>query len=148
MRIAVVIALATALLSVGCSASVGTINHDPQAAAREAEEFVRLCVVDDDVPAAYAMFGEEAQEQVDLATFTQQMEIVNEGGRPKSVRATSWESLPGERALVVFLVGTDVPREYYYRVVMEGTLGTGYRPFAVFRGDGPYPESSLRQDLK
>ncbi len=146
MRAIAVVVFVLGLLATGCSVEI--TDHDAQTAAKQAEEFVRLCTVEDDAAAAYSMFSEEVQEQLSLPLFESQIAAINAGGGPTSVRATSWEPFPGEAALQIFLVGTDAPREFYYRLVMQGTRKTGYHPFAIFCGDAPYPESSLRQDLK
>lgn len=38
-------------------------------------------------------------------------------------------------------------QKFYYRVIMVGTMETGYHPFVLYRSFEPYPTTELRREL-
>jgi hypothetical protein len=145
-RPATLVALAlVAASAAGCTARI--LRHDQNVAAARAEEFLTHAVVEQDFAAAHQMFGDEAKQRVSQAALADLVRQQHPKGFPTSVRAIEFEPVPGQAAIQIFLLGESPSEKFYYRVPLVGTVEDGYSPDGIYRGNGPYPTSPLRQRL-
>ena len=101
-----------------------------------------------DAEAGYSLLSESARQQLSLEQFKQVNAKLHPSTFPTKVVANEFESIPGEKAMNIFLIGENRKEQFYYRLPMEGTVTDGYRVSGLYRGNGPYPASNLRQKLK
>lgn len=141
------LAAATLFLLVGCRA--GVIFHNEGTAARAATEFAQAAFVAQDFPRAYPLLSTAFRAKYSEAAFTQSVRAMHPAGWPQSVRATSYEPVPGANGLSVFLEGqgADPAVVFYYRLSMEGNALVGYRPTGLYRRGEPYPSNPSRRPL-
>lgn len=133
------------LFSSGC---IRVLHHDEQKAAIEAEKFAEVAFVQQDFKQAYNTISDELKKYISLDEFTSTIEKMHPDGYPLNVSAVEYEPVPGQQAMNIFLCGQDEQGDYYYyRFVMQGTADKGYEVNGCFRGNGPYPNSSMRQPL-
>ncbi len=59
-----------------------------------------------------------------------------------------FEPIPGQEGMNIYLTGENGAEKFYYRIPMKGSEGKGYKAAGVFRGQGPYAPSELRQPLQ
>ena len=138
--------LATGLVWIlSCTARV--LRHDQSVAAAEAEEFLVIAVVKQDIATAYRMLRDETRQAVSETAFADIVKQQHPTGYPIAVRATEYEPVPGQAAIQIFLVGERDSERFYYRVPLVGTVDAGYVVDGFYRGNGPYPPSTLRQAL-
>jgi len=129
----------------GCRAQV--LRHDQHIAAEQAQLFLQRLVIEQDVPSAHAMLREQDKGQLTLAQLKDVVSKEHQQGYPDKVWAIEFEPVPGQAAIQIFLAGENRREKFYYRVPMVGTVDSGYHPAGFYRGNGPYPSSSLRQKL-
>lgn len=110
------------LLLSGCS---DTIDHDPNLAARKAEEFAALAYVQQDFAGAYALLTESTRRHVSPAQFQQTLAKNQAGAKPAKVVAQEYEPMSGEKAIYIYLVGDNGGTSY--RITLEGSGASGYR---------------------
>jgi hypothetical protein len=136
------------LLAIGCGVpTVTVLHHDEDKAAEEAEKFAQVAFVQHDPQAAYTVFSEEMKKEITFAIMADTLKKLHPTGYPTHVSATEFEPMPGQPAMNIFLRGKRDNEDFYYRLVMKGTVDTGYRVAGFFRGNGPPPASKLRQPL-
>jgi hypothetical protein len=136
--------LVLAMVWLGCAES---IHHDEAAAAKKAEEFARVTFVKQDIENGYALLADGTKGYVSPAQFKAVVEKLHPRGLPKTVTATEYEPMFGEKALYVYLIGENAGQHFYYRLTMEGTATTGYRVLRLDRGGSPYPPSSDKKSF-
>jgi hypothetical protein len=137
--------LMVVLFSAGC---VTVLRHEPQKAADEAEGFARTALIRQNLQAAYDASADEFQDYYSLEEFTDFIVKMHPDGYPDKVTATEYEPIPGQPAMNIYLVGTSENVSFYYRFVMQGSADDDYKVIGIYRGSGPYPESSIRQPLE
>jgi hypothetical protein len=142
----VFIPLVLILFVSGC-VTARVLNHDPMMAAAEAQKFADTAFVQQDPQQAYDMLSDGMKNGYSLKEFTGILEKLHPTGYPTEVTATEYEPILGQPAMSIFLEGQNENENFYYRLVMKGTSDVGYRVDGVYRGNGPYPESSLREPL-
>jgi hypothetical protein len=135
------------LILAACSCQLQVIEHDEIAAAKGAERFLQLLILDHKAAAAYEMLSDAARREISLSLLEMATKEQHPDGYPVTISSTEYEPVPGQAAMQIFLVGERGPQHFYYRVPMFGTASSGYRPGGFLRGSGPYPPSSLRQPL-
>jgi hypothetical protein len=91
--------------------------------------------------------SDDAREHISLEEFTAVVANMHPTGMPSRIEASEFEPVPGQEAMNIFLVGESAGEPFYYRFGMRGTVAKGYRVSGLFRGNGPYPASPLRQGL-
>ena len=130
------LALAFVMGLMGCK---GSIDHDETSAAKSAFEFARVAFVKRDIENGYALLSDSAKRYVSLEKFKEVVFQLHPKAFPKSVTATEYEPVPGDKTIYIYLIGENSGERFYYRLAMEGTATTGYRVVRLYRGDGPYP---------
>ncbi|MDG3007974.1 hypothetical protein [Paludisphaera mucosa] len=138
-------------LALGLSAFLGVsvwgvrvYRHQPADAARAAEQFADLAVVRSDVAGSYARIAPEFQRTISEERLGDAVAKMHPAGRPKEVRATEYEPMPGQAAMMIFLKGTRGDESFFYRFMMLGDQPSGYRVGGFWRGSGPYPPSARK----
>ncbi len=135
--------LTVLLFLVGC---ISVITHDEKKAAVAAEEFARIALVKQNLSEAYDLLS-----PVGKPTFGQFQDVLTKmhpSAFPLTLRATEFEPIPGQNGINIFLLGEHGSEIFYYRLLMAGTAALGYKVSGIWRGNGPYPASKLRQELK
>jgi hypothetical protein len=130
----------------GC-VTARVLHHDPLMAAMEAQKFADAAFVQHDPQKAYDLSSDGMKQSHSLEEFTGILENLHPTGYPSEVTATEYEPILGQAAMSIFLEGQNENENFYYRLVMKGTSDEGYRVDGFYRGNGPYPESSLRMPL-
>ena len=131
----------------GCRA--GVFVHDEHTAAKSAEAFAQAAFVERDFPRAYAQLAPALRAERTEAAFTEIVRTMHPLAWPSSVRASSFEPVPGTATMQVYLEGRAAGSEeaFFYRLLMQGSAPGGYQPAGLFRRDAPYPSSGLRRPL-
>lgn len=122
------------------------ITHDERAAARVADRFADLAFVQKDNAGAYALLTPELQGELANEALADGMAKMHPAAWPESVAADEFEPMPGQRAMNIYLAGKAGDEAFFYRFVMMGDKGSGYRVGGLFRGNGR-PASSNRRPL-
>ena len=141
----VIVALVASVFAAGCTARL--LRHDQNVAAARAEEFLTHAVLKQDIAAAHLMLREQTKEKFTHAALAKVVQQQHPKGYPTSLRAIEYEPVPGQAAIQIFLFGENPSEKFYYRVPLVGTVDEGYSPDGIYRGNGPYPPSALRQPL-
>ncbi len=126
------------------SCSVKVINHNQSSASKAAEKFANLAFIQSDYANAYQLLDAELQKMVTQEKLTETVSKMHTNGRPATIQAIEYEPMPGQRAMQIYLKGTQGKEEFYYRFVMTGDLEAGYKIGGLFRGTGPYPPSNRK----
>lgn len=108
----------------GCS---DTVDHDPNQAARKAEEFAALAYVQQDFAGAYALLTESTRRHVSPAQFQQTLIKNQAGAKPAKVVAQEYEPMSGEKAIYIYLAGDHGGVPTSYRITLEGSAASGYK---------------------
>jgi hypothetical protein len=111
-------------------------EHNPNLAAKKAEEFATLAFVKQDFDGAYALLAESTQRHVSAAQFKQTLAKNQTAIRPAKVVAKEYEPMPGEKAIYVFLTGGNSSEQFSFRITMEGTADKGYKVLRFDPGSG------------
>ncbi len=137
------------LFVIGCGVPTVTfLHHDENKAAVEAEKFAQVAFVQHDTQGAYKAFADEMKKEITFEIMADALKKMHPTGYPKVVSAVEFEPMLGQKAMNIYLHGKNDREDFYYRFVMGGTEETGYRVTGFFRGNGPYPGSSMRMPLK
>lgn len=128
--------------SIACGISV--IGHDEQAAAKSAAKFADLAFVQSDYAGARALLLPQLEQATAGDKLAADLSKLHPKGHPSEVRAIEFEPLPGQRAMLIYLKGTQDDEEFFYRLLMVGDQGAGYKVGGLWRGSGPYPPSARK----
>jgi hypothetical protein len=120
------------------------IVHDEQAAAKEAATFADFAFVRSDFAGAYALLSQQMKAGGTTNWLKAEVAKMHSGTHPSEVAATEFEPLPGQRAMNIYVKGTLQREEFFYRLLMVGDKGSGYKVGGLWRGSGPYPPSGRR----
>jgi hypothetical protein len=126
------------------SCGVNVIVHDQHAAAKAATKFAELAYIRSDYAAAEALFLPQLQPVVPTDKLTAEVNKMHPKGRPSEVKAMEYEPIPGQRTMSIYLEGNDDGESFFYRLLMAGDRGSGYRVAGLWRGSGPYPRSARK----
>lgn len=137
--------VAIALLA-NCSGSV--ISHDEDMAAKSAIHFAKVAIVQHDIQNGYSLLSENIKKSTPIEKYSEVLTQMHPASYPLSLTADEFEPIPGQRGMNILLHGENGAEQFYYRLTMEGTAGTGYKVAGLYRGNGPYPPSKLKQKLK
>ena len=135
------------LLVVLCSSiscGINVIVHDQQAAAKSAAKFADVALVQSDYSVARSMLSPELEQATTGDKLAAEVGKMHPKGRPSDVKAVEFEPLPGQRAMNIFLKGTQGDEEFFYRLLMVGDENAGYKVGGLWRGSGPYPPSARK----
>jgi hypothetical protein len=133
-----------ALALIGC---VESIQHDEAAARRKAEEFARVAFVRHDVENGYALLAEATKRYVSPAQFKEVLVKMHPNNFPRTVVASEYEPMPGEKAIYIFLNGENGSEHFYYRLTMQGTATADYRVLRFDRSTQPYSSSNEKRQF-
>lgn len=133
-------------LVTGCG-KVYIISHDEDKAALQAEKFAQTAYVDQKLKQAYSMLSGTLRESLTAEAFEDAIKQMHPGKFPSDIQATEFEPIPGQRAMIIYLVGTSDSEEFHYRMFMTGTSGDGYKVEGFYRAREAYPPSQLRKKL-
>jgi len=136
------------IFAVGLLGCAKSINHDEVAAGKKAEEFARITFVRQDIENGYALLADGTKRYVSQDQFKAVVAKLHPKAFPKTVTASAYEPMPGEKAIYIFLIGDNSGEHFYYRLTMEGTGTTGYRVLRFDRSTSPYPPSNEKQSFK
>lgn len=131
---------------ISCTATA--ISHNEDMAAKSAIEFSKVALVQHDIQNGYSLLSENAKKTISFDKYSQAFSQMHPSSYPISLTAQEFEPMPGQKGMNIFLYGENASERFYYRFTMEGTGGTGYKVSGMYRGNGPYPPSGLRQELK
>ncbi|MBM3212679.1 hypothetical protein FJZ33_10690 [Candidatus Poribacteria bacterium] len=131
---------------IGCTATV--ISHDEDMAAKSAIAFSKVALVQHDIQNGYSLLSDNAKKTISFEKYSQVLSQMHPSLYPLSLTAEEFEPMPGQKGMNIFLYGENGSEKFFYRCTMEGTAGTGYKVSGIYRGNGPYPPSKLRQKLK
>jgi hypothetical protein len=84
----------------------------------------------------------EARGALPPDVFSENVAKMHPNGYPDHVSAAESEPLPGRAAMNVYLKGQNATEKFFYRILMVGGKGTGYKVAYIGRGNGPYPPSN------
>src|SRR5439155_13511596 len=133
---------------IGGSCRSTVLSHDEELAASKAVEFAETTFIKKDFEKGYILLADSAKQAINFEQFQQTCQHMHPQSFPTTLRATEFEPLPGQKAMNIFLTGENGGEKFYYRIAMEGTAPTGYQVLGLYRGNGPYPSSNLRQQLR
>jgi hypothetical protein len=131
-----------ACLSISCGVKV--ISHDAQAAAKSAAKFGDHAFVKADYAGARALLTPQLEQVTAGDKLAIELDKMHPKGRPAEIKAIEYEPLPGQRAMNIYLKGMLGDEEFFYRLLMLGDQGTGYKVGGLWRGSGPYPPSARK----
>ncbi len=140
-------AIAFLLLS-SCTPSVNVIYHSEEMASDRALEFIETAFIKRDYKLAYSTASETFKNNIPIDKFSDSIAKIHPAGFPKTVKATDFEPIPGQKAMYIFIYGENENEKFYYQLTMEGTKETNYKVLALRRSDEPFPFNKLRQPLK
>jgi membrane-bound lytic murein transglycosylase B len=133
------------MLTAACfGVSAKVLHHLPSKAGTAAEEFAQVAFIENDTAAAYSLTADEFQAEFSQAQFGAAVRQMHTNGRPITVSAEEYESIPGQAAMHIFLVGQSDDEEFYYQMLMYGTSSKGYKVAGIFRSNGPPAESNRK----
>lgn len=130
------------LVLLACSAQI--LHHDEDAAAQGAQDFSRFAFVERDYDAAYRLLSSEAQGRLTGQTFEATVQGMHPNTSPLLVDAREFEPIPGQRAMYIYVEGTNAGETFHYRLLMLGDGSTGYRIGGFWRSVDAYPPSPRR----
>jgi len=133
------------MFAVGLMGCVESVNHDELSAGKKAEEFARNAFVKQDIENGYALLADGTKRYVSLAQFKEVVSKLHPKAFPKTVIASEYEPMAGEKAIYIFLMGENSGEHFYYRLTMEGTATTGYKVLRLDRAGQPYPSSNEKK---
>ena len=134
-------------LSLGCAPQVNVFHHEPSMAAKQADRFAETVFITRNFEEAYGMLSDGMKAHFSFEQFKELVAKMHPSGYPLNVRSTEFEPMPGQKAMNIFLVGEHGEKKFYYRFTMEGVKETDYKVSGLWRGQGPYPPSKMRQTL-
>ena len=131
----------------GCASCVTftSFYHDPDKAAAKAVIFAKEAFIDLNQPEAYGYLSKDVRSNLSFDQFINVIAQMHPHKFPQVVEATEYEPVPGQKAVVIWLVGENASEKFDYRMVMVGTSG-GYQVAAVVRVQQKTP-SHLRKPL-
>jgi hypothetical protein len=133
---------------VGLISCMESFDHDAVSAGKKAEEFARVTFVRGEFENGYALLADGTKRYVSLGQFKAVVSKLHPNAFPKTVTASEFEPMPGEKAIYIFLAGENAGARFYYRLTMEGTATTGYKVLRFDRSNAPPAPSQDRQKLK
>jgi hypothetical protein len=139
-----VVAIAATIFAV-FSLFLRPVHHDLSQARAVAKHFAARAFVDQKSERAYLLVSDKMKQDFAMAEFHEAIIKLHPDGFPSSIAVDEFEPIQGERALNVFVTGSDGERKYFYRLRLYGDKNDGYRVEQFARGSGPYPPSMLRQ---
>ncbi|MGH9881917.1 MAG: hypothetical protein ACRD6N_10810 [Pyrinomonadaceae bacterium] len=128
-----------------CVATITTIYHDQDKAATRAISFAKEAFIDLNQPEAYGFLSEEVRSNLSLDKFIDVIGQMHPRSFPRVVVATEYEPVPGQKAMMIWLVGENEGEKFDYQMAMSGT-SAGYQVTAVYRVAEKSP-SQLRKPL-
>jgi hypothetical protein len=129
------------------SGCVESVTHDAVVAARKAEEFAQIAFVKQNIENGYALLADGTKRYVSLAQFKEVLSKLHPRGLPKTVVASEYEPMAGEKAIYIFLTGENSGEHFYYRLTMAGSAATDYKVLRFDRGAAPYPPSKDKRSI-
>ncbi len=123
------------------------ISHNQHKAAKSAMEFAEMALIQRDFHKGYSLLSDNFKQAYSFEKFSQLITELHPSLYPLSVTAEEYEPIFGQKAMNIFLYGENGSKKFYYRFVMEGTKLMGYQVAGIFRANGPYPPSKIRQKL-
>lgn len=126
------------VLAIGLIGCAESFKHDEVLAGKRAVEFAQVTFVKQDFDNGYALLSDAAKRYVSREKFKETVSRLHPRTNPKSVAATEYEPMPGEKAIYIFLLGENAGERFHYRLTMEGTATTGYKVSRLTRGEFPY----------
>jgi len=117
-------------------------------ASAQAERFADAAFIEHDLDVAYSLLTPEMKKQLSPQQFKDLLAKMHPSTQyPDAVNATDYEPVPGQRGMNIFLFGQTGVERFYYRLYMEGTKESNYAVGGLWRNDGPYPPTTMRQRL-
>jgi hypothetical protein len=126
------------------SGQIKVIVHIQAAAAKSAEKYARVALIDKDFEKAYTLLAPEARMAVSADRLAETIKKMHPAAMPSEVKAIEYEPQPGQRAMNIFLKGSAGSEVFNYRFYMVGDAGSGYEVAGIFRGSGPYPSKAKK----
>ena len=123
-------------------------KQNPEVAAASAVEFAKAAFMERNIDKAYGLLDPEFQAYAPKEKFVEVITAMNTPASPTVVTATEFEPIPGQEGMNIYLTGENGAEKFYYRIPMKGSEEEGYKAAGVFRGQGPYTPSELRQPLQ
>jgi hypothetical protein len=136
------------IFAVGLMGCAESINHDEWSAGKKAEEFAQVVFVKQDTENGYALLADGTKRYVSREQFKEVVAKLHPDAFPKTVVASEYEPMAGEKAIHIFLIGENSGEHFYYRLTMEGNATTGYKVLRFNRGNDRYGPSREKQPLK
>jgi hypothetical protein len=133
------------IFAAGLMGCMESIKHDEVSAGKKAEEFARVAFVKQDIESGYALLADGTKRYVSQEQFKAVLSKLHPKAFPKSVKASEYEPMPGEKAIYIFLTGENSGEHFYYRLTMEGTATTNYKVLRLDRAAQPYPPSNEKK---
>ncbi len=131
----------TSCINVSC---INLIAHNPKAAENQATRFAQVAFVARDYATAHDLLSPAARQHIPKDKLSGTITAMHPKSFPSRVTATEYESVPGQRGMIIHLRGDGEGEDFYYRLLMEGDAPSGYRVSGLFRGNGPYPSTNKR----
>lgn len=128
-----------------CSKS---IDHDEVVAAKGALEFARVVLLEKNLNEGYEMLSPGGKRHVPFDKFQQSIAAMHPGEYPAKVTALEYEPMAGEKAIYIFLAGSNSNERFSYRVTLEGTAAMGYKVLKIDQGMTFPTLSNRKQSLK
>jgi hypothetical protein len=126
------------VFAIGLAGCVESYKHDAVLAGKRAAEFAQVAFIRQDFDSGYALLSDAAKRYVSPEKFKETVSRLHPRTHPKSVTATEYEPMPGEKAVYIFLLGENTGERFYYMLTMEGTAATDYKVSRLTRGEVPY----------
>jgi len=126
---------------------VKAISHNQDKAAIEAVEFAKAGIIDRDYEFASKLLALDTQKGTSASKLENVIGKMHTVGWPNSIEAVSYEPIPGQRAMRIYLEGENATENFHYLFVMQGDSDAGYRVFDIFRLLEPIPASASIRPL-
>jgi hypothetical protein len=139
--------LAGAGLLFACDA---TVEHDPKAAGKRAEEFAQIVFVRRDFDRGYAMLSESGKRYVSPEKFKETIIKSHPRNYPTRIAATDYEPMAGEKAIYIYIRGENAGEQFNYTLTLDGAAASDYKITRFSRGAhaGRSDAGGSRQPLK
>lgn len=115
------------------SSCVKTIHHNPDVAAINAVEFARVAIIQSDYSTAYQKLSDGARQQLSVDELKTSIEKMHPNNWPRSITASEYEPVPGQKAIHIFLRGKNDKEDFVYLLSLEGTADTAYTVSGIIR---------------
>lgn len=128
-----------------CIPRLRAIEHDPSLASDQAIKLCKIAFIERNTEKSYSMLSDNMRDQISLEKYKDLVSAMHPQAYPLIVQASEYELVPGQTRINIYANGENETERFYYLLVMEGTIETGYQVGGILRGKTPFPSSKLKK---